>query len=155
MFVLFGAGEEGILFAAHIGFVGALVLGLTQLLLADHDGSLDRRDYLGLLAGFAGVMCSGVAVSMTNVVGLAMLSVAADAFMRRSRVGILAVALLLVGVPGNFGLLVDYDTCARFMLGQPDLVLALPRVPSRRGCDAGYDRSQTVLPKSRSGGCSI
>jgi hypothetical protein len=265
IFVLFGAGDESILFAPNIGFVGALVLGLTQLLLADHDGPLDGRDYLGLLAGVAGVMCSGVAVSMTIVVGLAMLmrrgwrvalfhsaplaviyvawwlafargryatattsielvarfvstgfaeaydemgqvpgvglalglllaaglvfawrgldrvelgrraaapaamlvgsvifltvtgigrgifgpdaaragrylhlvtalslpaiAVAADALVRRSRLlGTVAVALLLVGVPGNVGLLVDHDARAKFTLGTPDLVLPLPRV---------------------------
>jgi len=73
LFLLFGSGDENIIWAFQIGFVGALVLGLTQLLLADHDGPLDRRDWLGLLAGFAGLLCSGVAVTMTIVVGLAML----------------------------------------------------------------------------------
>src|SRR5947199_8217185 len=73
LFVLFGAGDESILYAANIGFVRALVLGLTHLLLADHDGQFDRRDWLGLLAGFAGLLCSGVAVTMTIVVGVAML----------------------------------------------------------------------------------
>ncbi|MGH8984169.1 MAG: hypothetical protein ACRDY6_09900 [Acidimicrobiia bacterium] len=73
LFVLFGAGGESILYAANIGFVGALVFGLAQLLLADHDGPIDRRDWLGLLAGLAGLLCSGVAVAMTIVIGLAML----------------------------------------------------------------------------------
>jgi hypothetical protein len=73
VFVFFGAGAENILVAFQITFVGALVFGLTQLLLADHDGPLDRRDWLGLLAGFAGLLCSGVAVTMTVVVGLAVL----------------------------------------------------------------------------------
>ncbi len=73
VFVFFGSGAENILVAFQITFVGALVFGLTQLLLADHDGPLDRRDWLGLLAGFAGLLCSGVAVTMTVVVGLAVL----------------------------------------------------------------------------------
>jgi hypothetical protein len=73
LFVLFGAGYENIVWAFQIGFVGSLVFGLTQLLLADHDGLLDRRDWLGLVAGFAGILCSGFAVTMTIVVGLAML----------------------------------------------------------------------------------
>ena len=51
----------------------SLVLGLTHLLLADHDGPIERRDWLGLLAGLAGVLCSGLAVTMTLVVGLAAL----------------------------------------------------------------------------------
>ena len=71
--MFFGAGAENILVAFQITFVGALVFGLTQLLLADHDGPLDRRDWLGLLAGFAGLLCSGVAITMTVVVGLAVL----------------------------------------------------------------------------------
>ena len=73
VFVFFGAGAENILVAFQITFVGSLVFGLTQLLFADHDGPLDRRDWLGLLAGFAGLLCSGVAVTMTVVVGLAVL----------------------------------------------------------------------------------
>ncbi len=73
VFVYFGAGAENILIAFQITFVGSFVFGLVQLLLADHDGPIDRRDWLGLLAGFAGLMCSGVAVAMTIIVGLAML----------------------------------------------------------------------------------
>ena len=72
-FVFFGAGGENILVAFQITFVGSLVFGLAQLILADHDGAIDRRDWLGLLAGFAGLLCSGVSVAMTIVVGLAVL----------------------------------------------------------------------------------
>jgi hypothetical protein len=50
-----------------------LVLGLTHIVLADHDGPLDRRDLLGLLAGAAGLLCSGVAVTMVLAVGLSVL----------------------------------------------------------------------------------
>ena len=73
VFVFFGAGAENILIAFQITFVGSLVFGLVQLLLADHEGSWDRRDWLGLLAGFVGLMCSGVAVAMTVIVGVAIL----------------------------------------------------------------------------------
>ncbi len=73
LFVLFGAGYENIVWAFQIGFVASLVFGLTQLLLADHDGPLDRRDWLGVLAGFAGLLCSGLAVTMTIIVGVATL----------------------------------------------------------------------------------
>ncbi len=38
---------------------GPLVLGLGQLLLADHDGPLDRRDWIGLVLGFLALLCSG------------------------------------------------------------------------------------------------
>ena len=73
VFVFFGSGAENILIAFQITFVGSLVFGLVQLLVADHEGPWDRRDWLGLVAGLAGLMCSGVAVAMTIVVGVAML----------------------------------------------------------------------------------
>jgi hypothetical protein len=52
----------------QMAWIGALVLGLTHLILADHDGPIERRDWLGLLTGLA-VLCSGVAVTMVVVVG--------------------------------------------------------------------------------------
>lgn len=72
-FVFFGAGAENVLFAFQITFVGALVFGLAHLLLADHAGPVDHRDWLGLGAGLAGLLCSGVAVTMVIVVGIATL----------------------------------------------------------------------------------
>src|SRR4029077_2625645 len=63
-FVFFGSGAENILIAFQITFVGSLVFGLAQLLLADHDGPVNRRDWLGLLAGLAALMCSGVGITM-------------------------------------------------------------------------------------------
>jgi hypothetical protein len=72
-FVFFGSGSENILVAFQITFVGALVFGLGQLLLADHDGPLAGRDWLGLLAGLSALMCSGVGITMVAVVGGAVL----------------------------------------------------------------------------------
>lgn len=54
-------------------FTSAMVFGLAQLLLADHDGPVDRRDFLGLGAGAIGLMCSALAVTMTIIVGVATL----------------------------------------------------------------------------------
>jgi hypothetical protein len=71
--VLFGPGEQNIVWAFQIAFDAALVFGLLQLLGADHDGPIDRRDWLGLLAGALGLMCSGVAPVMVAVVGVAAL----------------------------------------------------------------------------------
>ena len=71
--VLFGRGEEDLIWPFQITYVGALVFGLTQLLLADHDGPLDRRDWLALVAGGAALLCSGVAITMIIVVGIATL----------------------------------------------------------------------------------
>jgi hypothetical protein len=70
VFAVYGAGYANILWAFQMGFVGALALGLVHLLLASHDGPVDRRDWLGLSAGLIGLMCSGVAVTMVTVVGL-------------------------------------------------------------------------------------
>jgi hypothetical protein len=74
LLVFFGTGSEIMVYAVNIGFVAALVLGLTQLLLADHDGPVDRRDWLGVLAGFAGLLCSSVGLTMVGIVGLATLA---------------------------------------------------------------------------------
>jgi hypothetical protein len=74
LFALFGSGAANITRAFQIGFTGSLVFGLAHLILADHDGPLDRRDRLGLLAGLLGLMTSGVAVTMAIVVGLVVLA---------------------------------------------------------------------------------
>jgi hypothetical protein len=71
--ILFGSGQEDIVWAFQMGFVGSLVFGLIQLLLVDHDGDWDRRDWLGLAAGAAALMCSGIGVTMVVVVGVACL----------------------------------------------------------------------------------
>jgi hypothetical protein len=72
-FVLFGPGGDDIVRAFQMTFGLALAFGLGHLLLADHDGPVDRRDWLGLAAGAAALMCSGVGVTMVAVVGLAAL----------------------------------------------------------------------------------
>ena len=59
-----------IVFAFQIGFDGSLVCGLAHLILADHDGPFDRRDAAGLAFGVLGLLCSGVAVTMTIVVSV-------------------------------------------------------------------------------------
>ncbi len=71
--LLFGAGEQNIVWGFQITFTGALAFGLVHLLLADHDGPVDRRDWLGLAAGAAALMCSGIGITMALVVGLAVL----------------------------------------------------------------------------------
>jgi hypothetical protein len=68
-----GAAWQDIEWAFQIGFVGSVVCGLGHLLLADHDGPLDRRDAAGIGLGFVGLLCSGVAVTMVGVVALAVL----------------------------------------------------------------------------------
>ncbi len=69
-FVLLGSAEDNILWAFQITFVGALVFGLVQIILADHDGPIDRRDWLGLGAGLVALMMSGQAPSLIFGAGL-------------------------------------------------------------------------------------
>jgi len=69
-FVLLGAAEDNILWAFQIAFVGSLIFGFVQLLLADHDGPIDRRDWCGLGAGLLGLMTSGQAPSLVLATGL-------------------------------------------------------------------------------------
>ena len=71
LFVFFGSGSQDILIAFQITFTGALVFGLIQLLLADHDGPVDRRDLFGLIAGFGALLCSDVSIVMVAAVGIA------------------------------------------------------------------------------------
>jgi hypothetical protein len=73
-FLLFAPGQENILWAFQITFVGAVMFGLIQLILSDHDGPLDRRDFVGLAAGLASLMFSGVALPMVAAVGIATLA---------------------------------------------------------------------------------
>jgi hypothetical protein len=73
-FALLGSGNENILWAFQIGFVGSLVLGLGQLLLATGDGprlSPRRRQGLAAACGLGAVMSSGVGVTMVGVAALA------------------------------------------------------------------------------------
>lgn len=69
-FVLLGAAEDNILWAFQITFVGSLVAGLGQIVLADHDGPIDRRDWFGLGAGLLALMTSGQAPSLIIGTGI-------------------------------------------------------------------------------------
>ncbi|MGZ4715763.1 MAG: hypothetical protein ACXWCB_03575 [Acidimicrobiales bacterium] len=71
--LFFGPGSQNIVWAFQIGFVGAVAFGLMQFVLTDHDGPVDRRDWLGLACGLAALMCSGVGVAMVFGVGVAVL----------------------------------------------------------------------------------
>ncbi len=73
IFVFFGYGAENTLVAFQMTFVGSFVFGLVHLLLADHDGSVTRRDAFGICAGLLALMCSNVGVVMVLVVAIAVL----------------------------------------------------------------------------------
>ncbi len=70
-FVLFGPGAQNLTWAFQISFNLALVFGLIQLLLAYHDGPIDRRDWLGLAAGAVALTCSAVGPPMVLAAGVA------------------------------------------------------------------------------------
>ena len=50
-FVLYGSAEQNIFQSIQMGTMASLVAGFGHLILADRDGPLDRRDWLGLGAG--------------------------------------------------------------------------------------------------------
>ena len=89
-FALFGTGWQNIEWAFQIGFIGALVLGLIHLLLVDHEGPVDKRDWLGLACGIGALMSSGVGVTMAVIVSVAAL------IQRGYRVALLHAAPLAV-----------------------------------------------------------
>jgi hypothetical protein len=74
VFLLVAArGWQDIMWPFQIGFVGSLACGLAHVLLADHDGGIDRRDVAGLGLGVIGLASSGVAVTMVAAVGMSTL----------------------------------------------------------------------------------
>jgi hypothetical protein len=72
-FILFGPGQENIIWAFQVGFTGSLTWGLAQLVLADHDGPVDKRDAFGIAAGALALLSSGVGIAMAIVAGMAIL----------------------------------------------------------------------------------
>ncbi|MDQ4129386.1 MAG: hypothetical protein M3133_00085 [Actinomycetota bacterium] len=87
-FVVFGAGSENLLTAFGLTFDTSVLAGLGQILLVDHDDDFNRRDALGLGLALAGLLSSGVAITMVAVAGL-------TALLRRGW----RAALLTVGPP--------------------------------------------------------
>lgn len=71
--VLFGPGFVSILMPIQIAQNLSIVFGLSQLLLADHRGGISWRDGVALLAGAAGLACSGLMPVLVAVTGLALL----------------------------------------------------------------------------------
>jgi hypothetical protein len=70
VFSLYGAGNADISYAFDIGFDGSIVFGLLFLLSVDHAGPARRSDLLGVAAGLAALMCSGIGVTMVVVVAV-------------------------------------------------------------------------------------
>jgi hypothetical protein len=59
MLLLFGAGWHNLTFAIQVCYNLSVVCFVAQILLADHDGPVDRRDVAGAAVGLLGVMTSG------------------------------------------------------------------------------------------------
>jgi hypothetical protein len=72
-FALFGPGWFNIEYSFQLAWGATIALGLGYLMLVDHSGAVDRRDWIGLGLGLAALMCSGVATTMIIVVGVAVL----------------------------------------------------------------------------------
>ncbi len=68
LFLIFGSGAENLIWGFQLGFVLAVLLGLVQLLLADHAGVSPARDAGAAAAGCLAVMSAGVAITMVAVV---------------------------------------------------------------------------------------
>lgn len=65
-----GFGGWGVTLVAMIVHAWALLFVLGQLLLTDHPGRIDRRDFLGLGLGMLGLLCGNSALPMILAVGL-------------------------------------------------------------------------------------
>lgn len=103
LLLFLGSGQSNITWGFQITFTGALLLGLAQMLLADHDGAFDRRDGLALLCGLGAIMCSGVGVSMVIGVGVAVLVRRGwrMALVQTAPLGIVYAAWYLIAEPSN------------------------------------------------------
>lgn len=89
VFAIFGAGYENLLWAFQIGFVGSVAVGVGAILLVNHDGRWNRRDWAAAAVSVVGLMFSGISVTMVTVAGLTVL-------MRRGP----RHALYTVAIPG-------------------------------------------------------
>jgi hypothetical protein len=72
-FAFYGAGATNIVFGFQFSLTLSVVCGLAQLLLADHDGPLNRRDAFAVVIGVVGIMSSAVGPPMVVGVAVAVL----------------------------------------------------------------------------------
>lgn len=59
LLLVFGAGWENMVFAIQISYNFSLVAFLAQIVLTDHDGPVDRRDWIAVGLSLIGIMSSG------------------------------------------------------------------------------------------------
>ena len=70
VFLFLGTGAEVLTWSDAFGYMAGLVLGGWQLVLADHDGPLDRRDVMGLALGLVSIASGAAAITMLGAIGL-------------------------------------------------------------------------------------
>jgi hypothetical protein len=68
--LLTGVGAGNLVFGWQIAFTGAVFFGLGQLVITDHEGPIDWRDFAGLGLGLLGLMFSAVSLPMVAMVGI-------------------------------------------------------------------------------------
>lgn len=120
-FLVLGVAFEDLLWAFQIMFLGAVLLGLTQVILADHGSAgFGRRDIAAWVAGVLAVMCSGMGVAMLACAILAAL------FRRGVRAAIvagsvpLAVYVLWLAAIGHKAFGHENVSLGDTVLGYPD-----------------------------------
>lgn len=71
--VLYGSAYQNALLPVQVSMMSTLLCGIGHLMLLNHDGRLDRRDFFGLVVGLVGLMTSGMAPLFVAAVALASL----------------------------------------------------------------------------------
>jgi len=71
--IVLGAGSQNLLWAFQIGFLGSVALGLGTLLLVNHAGTWERRDWAGVALAVFALLWSGVSVLLIVVCTLVVL----------------------------------------------------------------------------------
>ena len=71
--IVLGAGSQNLLWAFQIGFLGSVALGLGAMLLVNHAGAWQRRDWAALAPAVFALLWSGVSVLLVVVCVLVVL----------------------------------------------------------------------------------
>lgn len=119
--VLFGPGAQNIVWAFQVGFTGSIAYGLAHLLLADHDGPVDRRDLIGFGFGLLAITSSAIGVTTTVAVAVAVL-------LRRGWKPAFVHGAPLAVIYGGWALIAGADTTGP--LGRPSFRVLLSWVRS-------------------------
>lgn len=142
LFAVLGVASENLLWAFQASLVGSLTFGVAALLLSDHDGPIDRRDWAAVLMATLAWMWSGVGLTMILVVVLA-------ALIRRRW----SAAAVLAAVPlGTYGLwVIGWGGAALESTGAPvDMALgatayAINGFSGAYGRFVGFDEAGPVV----------